>query len=487
MSTCPTCGSHEPDTAVRCGVCSTPLSGSSIATGVLTPPVRSQGTSDDETRLNTGAPVTGAPTGIIPGQRFGNRYDIIRVLGVGGMGAVYHAWDSELGLSVALKVVLPGSDPDALAELERRFKRELVLARQVTHPNVIRIHDLGELEGIKYITMPFVQGTDLARLLATTGRLPLPRALGFARQVAAGLRAAHEVGVVHRDLKPANILIDEAEKAVITDFGIARSTDSSTFATAAGAIVGTIAYMAPEQATGRPVDQRADIYAWGLIVYEMLAGSQTAGGNSALSLLLERARQAPPPLRSIDPTIPEPIDRIVAKCLQPEPGARYQTVKDLEADLGRLDEGGHEHVLPTPARSTKWPPLAAAAVVLLAVAGFAVWWLLTRSAPPPPPAAARDPVSVLVADFENQANDPVFTGSLEQALSIAIEGASFITAYPRANAQTLAAQLRPGAPFDETTAVLVAAREAVKIVLTGVVASRGSGYELIVRAIDPTT
>jgi serine/threonine protein kinase len=144
------------------------------------------------------------------------------------MGAVYHVWDSELALSLALKVIKPDNDPAATQELERRFKRELVLARQVTHTNVIRIHDLGEIDGIKYISMPFVHGTDLARLLSSEGKLPIARALPVARQMVSGLRAAHEAGIVHRDLKPANILIDDSEKAVITDFGITRSTDDGS-------------------------------------------------------------------------------------------------------------------------------------------------------------------------------------------------------------------------------------------------------------------
>src|SRR5207249_5090465 len=144
------------------------------------------------------------------GQIFGTRYHIIKLLGVGGMGAVYQAWDNELAVAVAIKVIRPEvmADPTAAADIERRFKRELLLARQVTHKNVVRIHDLGEIDGIKYITMPYIQGQDLAALLKETGRLSISKALAIARQIAAGLQAAHEVGVVHRDLKPANIMID---------------------------------------------------------------------------------------------------------------------------------------------------------------------------------------------------------------------------------------------------------------------------------------
>ena len=495
MIKCPNCGNDAPESAKSCVVCATPLPRPSVATAVLTPPVPSRPgtTADAET---VAAPFVnpfttgGAATSLVPGQTFGQRYQIISLLGVGGMGAVYHVWDSELALSLALKVIKPDSDPLATQELERRFKRELVLARQVTHTHVIRIHDLGEIDGIKYITMPFVHGTDLARLLATEGKLPVARALSLARQMVSGLRAAHEVGIVHRDFKPANILIDDSEKAVITDFGIARSTHAGTFATAAGAIIGTLAYMAPEQATGKPVDQRADIYAFGLILSEMLIGKRgSSGGDTALAQLIERASHAPPRLRTVDPTIPEAVDELVARCLEPDPAARYQTTKELEEALERLDAEGHERqaaVVEPPKRGAQWLPVAGA-IVLGIVLGLGGWMFLRPGAGAPPPAAARAPVSVLIADFDNQAKDPVFTGSLEQALNIAVEGASFITSYSRTSAQQVVQQLKSGAPLDEAAARLVAEREGISYVLTGAIAARGSGYTLTVRAIDPAS
>src|SRR6187401_2989409 len=168
----------------------------------------------------------GLPTTTLePGMRFGRRYDLIRSLGEGGMGKVFQAWDEELAVVVAIKVIRPEAlkDPAAARDLERRFKRELLLARNVTHKNVVRIHDLGEIDGVKYITMPYVHGSDLAKLIEREGRLAVPRALAIARQVVAGLVAAHEAGIVHRDLKPGNILLDEEDRALITDFGIARS------------------------------------------------------------------------------------------------------------------------------------------------------------------------------------------------------------------------------------------------------------------------
>jgi tetratricopeptide (TPR) repeat protein len=464
---------------------------------VLTPPVPSHVSTPDAETIAVSAvtpfPGTNANTSLVPGQTFGLRYQVISLLGAGGMGAVYHVWDSELGLSLALKVIKPETDPLAAQELERRFKRELVLARQVTHTNVIRIHDLGEIEGTKYITMPFVHGSDLAKVLAHDGKLPLPRALSLARQVVSGLRAAHEVGIVHRDLKPANILIDDAEKAIITDFGIARSTDAGTFATAAGAIIGTLAYMAPEQASGRPVDQRADIYAFGLILSEMLTGRRgTVGGDTALAQLIERSRQAPPPLRAMDPSIPEPIDRIVTKCLEPNPDVRYQSTKDLEAALDRLDANGFEKVEAVEKKEKpRLSPLTlvglglALAAVLLTGAWIVQTFFTARTNDNGPP-LAREPLSVLIADFDNQAKESVFTESLEQALSIGMEGASFITSYPRTGAKTLMAGLKLAGPLNESNARLVAEREGIKIVLTGSVAAEGGGYVIKVRAIDPS-
>jgi len=488
MIKCPTCGNDASDQAVTCAVCARPLRVSKVAAAVLTPPMPG-GTSaaDAETMAVSGGSPFGTgslPANLTPGQTFGHRYQVISVLGVGGMGAVYHVWDTELGLSLALKVIRPETDVAAALELERRFKRELVLARQVTHTNVIRIHDLGEIDGTKYLTMPFVHGSDLAKVLAFNGKLPIARALPLARQIVAGLGAAHAVGVVHRDLKPANILIDDAEKAIITDFGIARSTEGGTLATAAGAIVGTIAYMAPEQATGRPVDQRADIYAFGLILSEMLVGKRGANaGDTALGQLIERSRKAPPPLRTLDPSIPEPIDAIVTTCLEPEPAARYQSSKELEAALDRLDASGYEKPKPlAPAtKPTPWLAITAAGLVLASTLIGVALWMSSRTATPPPPPPARAPVSVLIADFDNQAKDPVFAESLEQALGIAMEGASFVTSFSR----TTAKARKPGEPLNEENARLVAASEGIGVVLTGSIAGEGSGYRIKVRAIDP--
>jgi tetratricopeptide (TPR) repeat protein len=457
----------------------------------------------DEARTSLGSapgsasgPMRGSPLEI--GQAFGRRYHVIRLLGLGGMGAVYQAWDAELGTSVAIKVIRPemAEGLGAAADLERRFKRELLLARKVTHKNVVRIHDMGEIDGIKYITMPFIEGEDLATVLKREGRLPVARVLRIARTAVAGLVAAHEAGIVHRDLKPANIMIGTDDEALIMDFGIARSTDTpvvpsagaarplilgpeQTDKTALGSVVGTLEYMAPEQARGLVVDQRADVYAFGLILSDMLLGrDRVKGPADTLPELQRRMAQAPPPPRSVDPSIPERIDRLVVRCLLPDPDERYQTTKELAAELELLDDAG----VPRPVRRHVSPRLAAMAVAVVVAMLTGVWWLSRTPAAVQP----QEPVSVLVADFVNRPQDPAFTGALEQTLGVAIEGASFITAYPRRDAQRVAAEIRPGTPFDEESARLVAIREGVKVVLAGTIEARGSGYTISVRVIDPS-
>jgi eukaryotic-like serine/threonine-protein kinase len=283
------------------------------------------------------APLQGSATGTFQtGTPFGRRYHLIRPLGVGGMGAVYQAWDDELAVVVAIKVIRPEAmaDPAVARDLERRFKRELLLARNVTHKNVVRIHDLGEIDGVKYITMPYVNGSDLATVLKREGRLTVPRALALARQIASGLVAAHEAGVVHRDLKPANILLDEEDHALITDFGIARSVSGPGGGTVVGTVVGTLDYMAPEQARAEATDHRADIYAFGWMLSDMLVGRRKVGnGESAIAELLDRLSKPAPPMRSVDPAIPQAIDDIVARCVQPDPALRYQRTQELLIDL----------------------------------------------------------------------------------------------------------------------------------------------------------
>jgi len=540
-STCPTCGGAL---SIPLGVCPRCRTGADAQTAYSPPTVLSAQPTDRATNPPLSR-FPGAPTGastapealdnaksgpLTVGQEFGSRYHIIKTLGVGGMGAVYQAWDAELGVAVALKVIRPEAlkDPQEALEIERRFKRELLLARQVTSKSVIRIHDLGEIDGIKYITMSYVEGEDLATALQRDGTLSVPRVLRIARQVVAGMLAAHEAGVVHRDLKPANIMLDADDNAYIMDFGIAlsspkpgvastltpetlpalpippaadldaletiigtvpvgspgafKSTRGGTILnTRTGGIVGTLEYMAPEQSRGEPVDQRTDIYAFGLIVSDLLIGQRKLpAGSTAWKELATRASQPPAPLRTSAPGLPEAIDAVVTRCVQIDPAKRFQTTAELARALDRLDEDGN--LIPEPVvRRFTTGLLAAAGVVVLALVGGTYW--LARG--PAPVAAPHKVVSVLIADFDNKANEPVFNGLLEQALAVGIEGATFVTAFPRRDAVRLAAQIRPGGHLDEATAVLVAMREGVQRVVSGAISTSGGTYALTVRVIDP--
>ena len=434
------------------------------------------------------------------GEAFGSRYRIDKLLGFGGMGAVYKAWDNELDIAVALKVIRPevAADPALTQQLDRRFKRELLLARQVTHKNVVRIHDLGKIEGVKYITMTFIEGEDLLALLKREGTVPVREALRILRPIVSGLHAAHEAGVVHRDLKPANIMVEESTgESYIMDFGIASSATPTgvdvveglvdakakkiagvTEQTQGGAVVGTLQYMPPEQFMGRSVDQRADIYTFGLIFYDLLVGRRRIEkAESAFSEFRGRVEQAPPTVRSIDPEIPEDVDRVISRCLDPDPEERYQTSHELEADLDRLDDEG----IPLPiTRLLTWR-LVVASAALVAVLLGGTWWLASLRGPTVEP----EPFSVLVADFSNQTGDSSFDGALEQALVIGMEGASFISAMPPANAHQIAEQIQPGTALDEEMARLVSRREGVSVILVGDISSDGDRYALSVLALDP--
>jgi tetratricopeptide (TPR) repeat protein len=437
------------------------------------------------------------------GQRFGSRYTILQQLGIGGMGAVYQAWDAELNVAVALKVIRSEAahDADTAHEFERRFKQELLLARQVTHKNVVRIHDLGEIGGVKYITMPYIEGADLATLLRDTPKLPIPQVMSIVRQVAAGLQAAHEAGVVHRDLKPANVMI-EHEHAIIMDFGIARSTsrvggvprgdaapaaassgsrhDGATLAaaTVVGAVIGTIEYMAPEQARGEHVDHRADIYAFGLIAYDMLAGRRRIErAPSAVYELEKRMGEPPPSIRSIVPQVPEALDKLVMRCIEPDAAKRFQTAGELLAALDRLDDNGKLR----PVRKVVGVPYVTAAILaMLLISGGSIWYF-TR------PPVQHEPVAVMIADLENRTRDPAFDRVLEPMLKRALEGAGFITAYDRTAAmRTFGVQ--PEEHFGEVAARELAVKQGLGVVLSGTLEaqSRG-GYRISFTATQAVT
>jgi WD40 repeat protein len=260
------------------------------------------------------------------------RYEAVTEVGHGGMGTVYRARDRETKEGVALKILRPEIASDE-REMDR-FKNEVRLAHQITHKNVCRIHEFNRVDGIAYISMEFVDGENLREIIDRFGSLSVRKCTQIAQQICAGLREAHAQGIVHRDLKPENVMLDRTGQVKVMDFGIARSIDARSGTT--GLIVGTPAYMAPEQAQGRAVDPRSDIYSLGLIVYEMLSGRPAFSGDTPVAVALKQVHERPTPLHELDPTIPEDIEIVILKCLEKDPGKRFQSVEELQAALGRV-------------------------------------------------------------------------------------------------------------------------------------------------------
>lgn len=307
---------------------------------------------------------TGRHRMVAVGEVLGGRYEVLELVGSGGMGMVYRARDRRLDVDVALKVLVP--DRAADRETLARFERELVLARQVSHPNVVRIHDIGQEGDLHFLTMDYVAGRSLKEVMAQEGALPAERAVTVARDLARGLGAAHDRGVVHRDLKPANVLLDEDGRARITDFGVARSL-ATPGPTRPGNILGTPFYLSPEQALGEPVDGRSDIYALGLLLYEMLSGELPFSAESFDESLAQRVTGRPAPLPAEVAEVPVWLKAVIQRCLARNPEQRYPDAAALLADL----EAGRASSASLRMSRRVW--LGAGAVVLLALAAAGVW------------------------------------------------------------------------------------------------------------------
>jgi serine/threonine protein kinase/tetratricopeptide (TPR) repeat protein len=340
---CPHCSTVNPDYAESCSRCGTPM------------PV-----GDSETMVMTDAAL------LTPGQDFGPRYRIESLLGQGGMGRVYKAYDKDLDRIVAIKVVRQGalSESDAL----KRFKQELLLASKISHKNILRIHDMGDVGGIRFISMAYVEGPDLHHIISDNPKMPLDRVLNFARQFAEALAAAHAEGVIHRDLKPQNILVGKDDQIYVSDFGLAKSFEEGAVAmTKTGAFLGTPRYMSPEQVEGKPADHRSDLYAYGLILYELVTGDVPFTGESTLKVMYQRVQEKPKSPKLVNPDLPNWLVRVILHCLERAPEARYQNAYEILADL----QGG--------SRSGSAVSRAGSQTVVIQIPEFAqrrwTWWV----------------------------------------------------------------------------------------------------------------
>ncbi len=403
------------------------------------------------------------------GDILGGRYEIQKLLGMGGMGAVYKARDMEVERVVGLKVIRPdlAGNPAILA----RFKQELVLARQVTHKNIIRIYDLNEADGVKFITMEFIEGEDLRSILTRDGKLPPEEAVGIILQVCAGLQAAHGEGVIHRDLKPSNIMRDPFGRVVIMDFGLARSVQGDGM-TQTGMMVGTMEYMSPEQAMGKELDARSDQFAVGLIFYEMLSGFVPFHAESAIASLVKRTQEPAIPLVDVDTSIPPVLSSVVSKCLERDPNARFaslqQLVDELEIWQGKRPRSGQSALAsyvpsgttPTKQFPWKWVAIGTTALVLAVGTGLGIRYG-THHESSATSVVAGPVTSVAIIPFYNGTGDPSLNwmgASLAETLSSDIGQSAHLRSVSSARLQQVLSDLHisPQSQLDISTLKRVA-------------------------------
>ncbi|OGF61578.1 MAG: hypothetical protein A2Y62_16880 [Candidatus Fischerbacteria bacterium RBG_13_37_8] len=317
---CTKCGQDNIDGSRYCNSCGSSLTGSSEDANVF-PTIEVK-------------PITGLD--LSKGQDFGKRYKIIGEIGRGGMGFVFKALDKELNQVVALKIIRPelSSEP----RIVERFKRELILAREITHENVIRIHDIGEEENVKYLSMSYIEGRNLKEYLSTSETIEIENFYNIIEQVSNALIAAHAKGVIHRDLKPSNIMIDQNGHVYVMDFGIAKSIETISI-TQDGSMIGTPEYMSPEQAQGMKVDNRSDIYSLGIIMYEMLTGKPPFQADTLMGLAHKHINERPILPTKIRSHIPKALEDCILKCLQKKPQDRYKTAQELLDDIQKIPAG----------------------------------------------------------------------------------------------------------------------------------------------------
>jgi len=414
-----------------------------------------------------------------------SHYKVLEMLGAGGMGVVYKAFDPKLNRLVALKFLPPHLRQND--ELKRRLKEEARAASTLDHPNIVVIHDIDEAPGGDlFIAMAFHEGVTLrARIAAenTDAGLPVAEALHIARQIASGLAKAHERGILHRDIKPGNVIVAKDGVTRIIDFGLAKSTDAT--ASVDGSTKGTPLYMSPEQASGKTLDSRTDLWSLGAVLYEMLAGRPPFTGDGHLQVMHAIVHNSPPRLRELRPELAPEIDRIVSRALEKEPAKRYQSaseiVRDLSTALAATDASTKAPISWRAANAIRAKVIAPAAAVVLAV--FAAgYFYFPRALHGKPQLTDRD--TIVLADFTNKTGDPVFDGTLRQGLAVQLEQSPFLSLVSDQHIQK--AMRLMGQPADARLtpelAKEVCERTAGAAVLDGSIANLGTQYVLGLRA-----
>jgi eukaryotic-like serine/threonine-protein kinase len=426
-----------------------------------------------------------------------SHYDILEKLGDGGMGVVYKARDTHLDRFIAIKVLLPErvADPDR----KRRFVQEAKTASALNHPNIVHIYDIDQQDGVDYIAMEHVQGKTLDQLIPRDG-MRLNEALKCAAQIADALAKANAAGIIHRDLKPGNVMVTQDERVKVLDFGLAKLTESAGIGedastrtvkptTEEGKIVGTVAYMSPEQAEGKKVDARSDIFSFGSLLYEMITGRRAFQGDTRASTLAAVLRDEPKPASQITLGLSKEVERVIRRCLRKDPAHRFQHMDDLKVALEELEEesdSGKLTALEESARHRKprflRPALAAAALVVLTAAGVLVWQRI-QAAP------LTDKDVLVLADFTNNTGEAVFDDTLREALAVQLEQSPFLKILSDGQVrQDLRLMGHPtGVRITNQVAREICQREGEKAMIGGAIVSLGKNYAITLQATNCQT
>jgi len=437
-----------------------------------------------------------------------SHYRVLEKIGAGGMGLVYKAEDTFLGRFVALKF-LPeefAEDPKTL----QRFRREARAASALNHPNICTIYDVVEQDGRTFIVMEHLKGESLRDLIARNGALPLDQLLSIATQIAEALQTAHDLGILHRDIKPANVFVTERGVVKILDFGLAKvsplepvSADESNTDTGGWAL-GTVAYMSPEQALGRKLDPRSDLFSFGAVLYEMATGISSFKGTTTGEIFLSVVQQAPVSPLELNPALPEALQQIINKCLEKDREQRYQHASEVLGDLKQLQsEAVAMDMIPKSSKAVRPPAVISwitrvhtgvirnrsawfsSILILLSLAIVGLVLLIYRSHR----AMLGEKDTLVLADFTNTTGDPIFDGTLRQALAMELSQSPFLNVLPQSKVSaTLKAMDKPASErLSRSVAREVCERSNSKVYLAGAIAKQGGGYDIVLNAINCVT
>lgn len=420
-------------------------------------------------------------------------------IGQGGMGEVYVAEDLALNRRVALKFLIPGGpgEPNdsaaADAEGRRRLLREARAAAQLDHPYICKVYEVGEHDGRPFLAMEYVEGLTLKARLDTS-RPSLDEAVRIGAEITEALHFAHTRGIIHRDVKPANVMLAADGHVKVMDFGVAKRvapplgaddvTAGASTATLPGEPTGTLAYMSPEQIRAESIDARSDVFAFGVLLQELLTGVHPFKRSSPLETAHAILNEAAPPLE--EHGVPPLLAHIVSRCLEKDRARRYQSLGDVRLELDAVQKPPGTGAVQNPPRRKRWiPAVVTLAALLAAVAISSMRWSLLA---PEPALAFKERDWIIVSDFNNLTNDPVFDKSLRLALEVAIAQSQYVNVYPADRvAATLQRMQRKPERFDETLASEVAVRDGIRGVLACDIAQVGNVYAITARLIDPKT